>query len=156
LITTTTANRRRLFAEDDAAESLVEMIREVIYETNAIIYAWVIMPDHVHMVLTPPRRLSAGKVVGRIEGRFARRWNLRCGASGPIWQGRSHERVVRSERALEAAVDYVHMNPVKGGIAERICDYRWSSAYASPVAVGRRRGEVEGPVGLTRPPGSRT
>jgi putative transposase len=133
-VTTRTANQRRVFADIEAAAALLRVIREVTYETRSRVYAWVIMPDHVHIVLASPALLSSGKVLGRIKGRFARRWNRACGTSGAVWQGRSHERVVRSERALEATVGYVQMNPVKAGLSERMEDYRWSSAYVAPSA----------------------
>jgi putative transposase len=118
-----------LFADDIAAQALLQVIDEVMYETRTELYGFVIMPDHVHLALRVPPGDSTGRVMGKIKGRFAHRWNHREGSFGPVWQRRFHERVLVTEAALEAAVLYVHMNPVAAGITDRMEDYRWSSAY---------------------------
>jgi putative transposase len=135
LISTVTCGRSPLFREVGAAVMLQCVLGEVMYETKSTVYAYVIMPDHLHLVISPPRRVSTSDVIRTIKGRFARRWNLRNRSLGSVWQPRFHERIVRSERALEAAVDYVHMNPVVASLAQAVDQYPWSSAYAPDASA---------------------
>ena len=88
------------------------------------------MPDHMHLVIELPDGVTSGKIMRFIKARFARRWNHRLRTDGSVWQARFHERVLTSDRALLAAVDYVHSNPVAAGLAESTEDYVLSSARA--------------------------
>ena len=51
--------------------------------------------------------------------------------SGAVWQSSFHDRVIRNERQLEAAIEYIHRNPVTAKLASRKQDYEWCSAHAS-------------------------
>ena len=131
LITTNTLDRSPLFGEDAASRMVLQVISEVRAETRITLYADVIMPDHLHFVLTTPEATPGGEVMRRIKGRFANRWNRHAAGRGAVWQPRYHERALRTERALERAVDYVHWNPVTAGLCARPEDYPWSSAPRS-------------------------
>ena len=131
LITSNTLNRSPLFASEAASRLILQVINEVRVEKKFYLYAHVIMPDHIHLLLTPPSATSMGDVMRRIKGRFANRWNRRAAEHGAVWQPRYHERALRTERALERAVDYVHWNPVSAGLCARPEDYPWSSAPRS-------------------------
>jgi REP element-mobilizing transposase RayT len=130
LITTNVADRSPLLARQEAASALLRSLAEAEQELRFHLYAWVIMPDHVHLVIEVPDSLMSGTVLRFVKARFARRWNHRTGAGGSIWQTRFHERVLTSERALLAAVEYVHANPVAAGLVESAEDYVFSSARA--------------------------
>lgn len=109
---------------------LLRVIQEVREETCLCLHAYVVMPDHIHLVLTPPVGLRVGRIMQLVKVRFANRFNRATGGSGSLWQERYHERALRSEKALRAAVEYVHHNPVVAGLCESAEDYRWSSAGA--------------------------
>jgi REP element-mobilizing transposase RayT len=95
--------------------------------------AYVIMPDHLHLVVSLPAHLTTTRVMKMIKGRFARLYNERAGARGPFWQDRFHEEALQSEEQLWTAIQYVVYNPVKAGVVQRPEDYRWSSAgHPSP------------------------
>ncbi len=85
------------------------------------------MPDHMHLILASDTE-ELGRSMQLIKGRFARAYNQTVGRTGPVWQSRYHERMLRSEQALLSAVEYVHQNPVTARLAVNPEDYSWSSA----------------------------
>jgi len=89
--------------------------------------AWVVMPNHVHMLILPHVALS--QITHWIKGRTAREANLLLGRTGePFWQDESHDHWVRNEREFHRIVAYIEENPVSAGLAARPEDWPWSSA----------------------------
>ncbi len=127
-VTTNTAGRNPIFSNAAATSALVRAIKEVRDETGFRLHAYVLMPDHLHLVITTSDRFPIGRVIGLIKGRFAHRWNRSSDAVGSVWQGRFHERALRSPDAMRSAIEYVHMNAVVAGMVDQPQDYRWSSA----------------------------
>jgi REP element-mobilizing transposase RayT len=96
--------------------------RENLYELSA----WVIMPNHVHILILPisdPRRITHS-----IKGRSAREANLLLGRTGPFWQHESYDHFVRSMKEFDRAVNYIEQNPVSAGFATTAENWRFSSA----------------------------
>jgi len=91
----------------------------------------VVMPDHVHLVLTPlvddSRRavVSLVEIMKAIKGASAHAINHRSGRSGKLWQEESFDRVVRSSESLDAKIAYILDNPVRQGIVTHWNEYRW-------------------------------
>ena len=138
LVTTNVGDRRPLFNSPTAADMLIKVLYEVRLETSFSLLAFVVMPDHVHLVLRPPSSHRLGQVIQFLKGRFSRRYNEMTGRTGPLWQSRYHERILRSERELVAAIEYVHGNPVAAGLAVVASGFPWSSAsgqYPTDLAV---------------------
>jgi putative transposase len=128
LVTSNIDKRQRLFEFRVAVRMLLEVLGEVRRDTGFELHAWVVMPDHVHFViqLRPPAKL--GRVMQLIKGRFAYRHNKLSGSVGNVWQTRYHARVLRHERAFNAAIQYVHNNPVAAGLVSAPEEFAWSSA----------------------------
>src|SRR5438132_1334564 len=110
LLTTNVEGRHPIFRDRLAAEMLMEVISEVQLEEQFTLHSYVVMPDHVHLVITVPIGRSLGRVVQLIKGRFAWRYNRSRGDTGKVWQDRYHEAALRSEREFASAVEYVHGN----------------------------------------------
>jgi putative transposase len=106
----------------------LDVIGEVRRDTNLELYAWVVMPDHVHLILRTAPPLTMGRAMQLMKGRFANRYNGFLGRKGPVWQDRYHARVLTSDKALTAAIEYVHHNPVAAGFVVAPEDFPWSSA----------------------------
>ena len=106
------------------------------------LHAYVVMPSHIHCVFTPQPDWERSWCAQHPEGRLtplsaimhsiksftAREFRMRRGYSGPLWQGESFDRVVRSEAELERTVAYVEFNPVKAGLCGRPEEWAFSSA----------------------------
>lgn len=126
LITTNVENRQPIFDSPDATRLLIRVISEVRHEARLKLLAFVVMPDHLHLVVAG--RQPHGRVMRLIKGRFSHRYNRANGRCGKLWQERYHERALRSETELVSAIRYVHENPVKAGLASQAESFCWSSA----------------------------
>ena len=94
--------------------------------------AWVIMCNHVHMLIDP--RADMSRITKSIKNYSARQANAILGRTGPFWQTESYDRWVRGAEAREKIVRYIEFNPVSAGLVEKPEDYRWSSARAGQEA----------------------
>jgi putative transposase len=91
------------------------------------LYAWVIMSNHVHMIIEPRAPMPA--IMRWLKGRTAVRVNRILGRTGEaFWRDESYDHWVRSPRELLELVGYVEGNPVKAGLVETEEDWPWSSA----------------------------
>ena len=89
--------------------------------------AWVVMPNHVHLILRPHERLP--EVVRWMKTATAARANRLIGRSGqPFWQREYFDRWIRTSKELASVIAYVEANPVNAGLALNPADWPWSSA----------------------------
>lgn len=98
------------------------------------LHAFVIMPNHVHLLLTP--HVTARHWLGPLKGFTAHEANRMLGRSGAFWQNESYDHLVRDGREFERIRAYIEHNPVKAGLAAAPELYVWSSAAPgqSPAA----------------------
>ncbi len=91
--------------------------------------AWVLMPNHVHIVLCPMKPLlDVMRLIKSGTSRAANRVIQRTGT--PFWQAESYDHWIRSSAEEEKIVKYIEMNPVRAGLVEEPGAWRWSSAFA--------------------------
>ena len=90
---------------------------------------WVLMPNHVHLLLRPIEGHSVGQVIGRMKSFTALRANEILGRTGAFWQKDYFDRRVRDDDSLERVGNYIRCNPVKAGLCRSPTEWRWSSAY---------------------------
>ena len=92
------------------------------------LFAWVVMPNHVHVVMKPI--ISLPEAMRWLKAATANRANVLLGRTGTaFWQREYFDRWIRSERQLAAVIDYVEDNPVRSGLAACSEEWPWSSAY---------------------------
>ncbi len=93
------------------------------------LHGLVVMPDHVHLVLTPLADkngpLSLAEIMQGIKSTSAHRINKALGRRGRVWQEESFDRVIRREESVGERVDYILGNPVRAGLASLPWEYRW-------------------------------
>ena len=95
-----------------------------------LLRAWVVMPNHVHLLLTP--NIEPSVVLRRMKGASARQANKLLGLTGqPFWQGESYDHLVRSQEEFERIENYILQNPVRAGLARSEEEYPWSSIFDS-------------------------
>lgn len=92
-----------------------------------VLHAYVVMPNHVHILLDPC--LPLAKISGVIKGVASRDANATLGRTGkPFWQDESFDHWVRNSAEFERIRHYIEWNPVRAGLAVRPQDWKWSSA----------------------------
>jgi putative transposase len=111
--------------------------------------AWCLMPNHVHLVLTPSDPDGLRAALGEAHRRYSRRINEAHGWTGYLWQGRFASYPMDAAH-LMTAVRYVELNPVKAGLCARAEDWRWSSARAHIGGIGDGLTDRDGLAGVHR------
>jgi putative transposase len=123
-------NRRQetFFSEEDYREYL-GLMAEWTKICDVDVWAYCLMPNHVHMILVPQSPDGFYKALGEMHRRYTRMINFRHGWRGHLWQGRFSS-FVMDEKHLLAASRYIEMNPVRAHLVKTPWDYPWSSAKA--------------------------
>ncbi len=123
-VTTVAANRRRLFQVDANAQLMLDVLQHYRTQGKFALHAFVIMPDHVHVLLTPAPDVSLEKAVQFIKGGFS----FRLKSKRDVWE-RSYNEVQMLEREkFQACMKYIEENPVKAGLCAAVGEYLYSSA----------------------------
>ena len=103
-------------------ESALEQVRQ---NYDLCVYGYVVMPEHVHMLVNEPERRTLAQALQSLKQSVARRLALR--ASDPFWQARYYDFNVWSEHKFIEKLRYIHRNPVTRGLVDRPEDWVWSS-----------------------------
>ncbi|MES2995504.1 MAG: transposase [Verrucomicrobiota bacterium] len=109
---------------------------------------WVIMPNHVHMMLETLPGYELAGVIKSWKSFTARRIHDAIGGSGPLWQREYFDRYIRDENHFHASRKYIHENPVKAGLVAQAEDWRWGSASQQRSAgfAGSASNDTKKPV----------
>jgi len=107
----------------------IGLIAEKKLEAGVEIWAYCLMPNHVHIVAVPTAEDSFSRLFRSAHLKYTRYINRRENWQGHLWQERYHS-CVMDEQHLIAAVRYVEMNPVRAGLVEKPRQWQWSSVHA--------------------------
>jgi len=108
---------------------IAKIVEDSLSVANCALHAYVIMPNHVHVLLTPG--ISPSKLMQHIKGKSAREANKILQMSGrSFWQHESYDHMVRTPEEFTKIKSYIENNPVKAGLALTPDAYRWSSAWS--------------------------
>jgi putative transposase len=123
-VTTATASRRRLFQVHRNAELLIDTLQDQRSKDRLALHAFVVMPDHVHLVLTPAPDVSLEKAMQYIKGGFS----FRLKSKFDVWQRSYDNRRILDAGDFAERVHYIQENPVRAHIATEADSYPFSSA----------------------------
>jgi len=123
-ITSITYNRRRIFQVPRNANLFLETLQRYRSEGAYKLHAFVVMPDHVHLLLTTQNQ-TISRVMNLIKGSFSRR----LGARFPIWQRGFADHLVLTRAEFDSRRAYIHQNPVRAHLVMQANQYLYSSAY---------------------------
>jgi putative transposase len=123
-------NRRQqvFFGEADYS-AYRRLLAEGCHAAGVAVWAYCLMPNHVHLILVPSRADGLRAALGEAHRRYTRLVNFREGWRGYLWQGRFAS-FPMDERHLLACARYVELNPVRAGLATAAGDWPWSSGPA--------------------------
>jgi putative transposase len=123
-------NRRApTFFEDGDYLLYRRLLGEAARKAGAQVWAYCLMPNHVHVILTPSDEDGLRRTFADLHRRYTAFINARHGWTGHLWQGRFGS-VAMDDAYLANAVRYVAMNPVRAGLVARPEEWRWSSVSA--------------------------
>lgn len=126
-VTFHTRFRRKILA-GNLANIVAEEISQLRGEKDTIIHSWVIMPDHVHLLVTP-KDGKISKVLNLLKGRTGRYLHKLLPDLDRIWAKRYYDRRLREADEIVEHSEYIIQNPVKAGLCENPEDWQWSSAF---------------------------
>jgi putative transposase len=106
-----------------------DLLAEACRDADVAVWAWVLMPNHVHLVLTPSDEDGLRRALAPVHRRYAGHVHARERRTGHFWQGRFGA-VVMDEAHLCAALAYIVQNPVRARLVEHATDWPWSSVHA--------------------------
>jgi putative transposase len=118
------------FAEDDYLFYL-EWLQEYSAEAGCLVHAYVLMTNHVHLLLTPKQAASVGLLMKRLGQRYVQYVNRMYRRSGTLWEGRFRSCLTQEDPYLLLCQRYIEMNPVRAGMVQSPDEYRWSSFRAN-------------------------
>jgi len=146
-------HRRPLLSTDEIRRIFESALERVRRSYRLCVYGYVIMPEHVHLLLSEPQQGTLADALKSLKQGISRRWigklplKPKAGLSGPpghFWQKRYYDFNIRNYAQFVEKLRYVHRNPVKRGLCDRPEEWPWSSFrhYASG-AEGRVEIESE-------------
>ena len=92
------------------------------------IYGYVVMPEHVHLLVSEPQRRTLADAMHDLKLSFTKRLHREtCMEPGPFWQARGYDRNVRTAKEFTVKLDYIHQNPLKRGLVKAPEEWKWSS-----------------------------
>lgn len=120
-------NRADCFVEDTDRPRYLESLREASTRNRVEVDAYVLLTNHVHLLVSPDTAESCGKILQSLGRRYVRRINDWYKCSGTLWEGRYKTTLVDTDADFFAVSKYIEMNPVRAGIVAAPPDYPWSS-----------------------------
>jgi len=118
--------QKDIFYDDQDRLLFLKTIGEMSERFEIDVFAYVLMGNHYHLLLKT-NRANLSKSMQWLGVTYTRRFNLRHFRSGHLFQGRFKSIIVQNDAYLMRLSCYIHRNPIRAGIVERLADYRWSS-----------------------------
>jgi putative transposase len=119
--------RQQIFFDDGDYRLYQDLMRSYCEAAGLGVWGYCLMPNHVHLLVTPERGTAMAGAMGRINADFARSYNLKKRSCGHVWQSRYFSTPMEGAH-LWLAMAYVERNPVRAGLVQHAEDYAWSSA----------------------------
>ena len=123
-VTTNTAGRLPIFRRDTTARLLIDTLAHYREQRKFLLHEFVIMPDHIHLLLTPSVEVSLERAMQFIKGGFS----FRLKSGGPVWQASFTNHRIRDLEDFEQHREYIRMNPVRARLARIPEAYPYCSA----------------------------
>jgi putative transposase len=126
-------NRSVLFVKDSDYRFFLDILRVECERRGCWVHAYVLMTNHVHLLITPSTASGISAVMQAVGRRYVRCFNDTYERTGTLWDGRYKATVVDTEHYLLACYRYIELNPVRGGLVADPGHYRWSSYRANAL-----------------------
>ncbi|MBM3525311.1 MAG: transposase [Alphaproteobacteria bacterium] len=132
-------DRQACFFTDEDRAFYLEQLAELARACGCAVHAYVLMTNHVHLLLTPSRDDGPSRLMQRLGQRYVKAVNRAYRRTGTLWEGRFRSTLATDESYVLACYRYIEMNPVRAGMVAEPRLYAWSShranAWAAPVAM---------------------
>ncbi|MBQ0718730.1 MAG: transposase [Gammaproteobacteria bacterium] len=120
-------NREPIFAVERDYLFYLECLQEAAEQHGLAIHSYVLMTNHVHLLVTPQTQHSIGKTLQSLGRRYVQHFNRSYRRTGTLWEGRYKATLIDSERYLLTCMRYIELNPVRAKMVDHPNEYPWSS-----------------------------
>ncbi len=120
-------NSQAIFALQADYQTLLNLLLENAQKFKVAIHAYVLMPNHFHLLATPETSDGLQQMMQAVGRRYVRWFNDAQGRTGTLWEGRYKSTVIDTEQYLLTCMAYMDLNPVRAGLVGQAADYAWSS-----------------------------
>ena len=124
-------NRQACFIGDEDYRFYLDWLSEYAGRAGCSIHAYVLMTNHVHLLVSTERSAAPGEMMKALGQRYVQYFNRTYRRSGTLWEGRYRSCPTQAESYLLACQRYIELNPVRAGMVEHPAEYRWSSYRAN-------------------------
>ncbi len=130
LITAANYKHQHILENSERRTQFETLLLQSFLEAGAEVIAWVILTNHYHILLTVEKFVIISDILRYLHGSTSYQWNQEEGLQGKrkVWY-RFADRMIRNEKHLQRAMNYIHYNPVKHGLVDDVYDWRWSSLF---------------------------
>jgi putative transposase len=120
-------NRQACFYSDSDYQVYLEWLEEYSNKYECQIHAYVLMTNHVHLLLTPAKTESVGMMMKQLGQRYVQYINRSYRRTGTLWEGRFKSCIAQDEIYVLGCYRYIELNPVRADMVPHPAEYRWSS-----------------------------
>ena len=124
-------NREPIFFEENDYLEYLKFLKRVAEQSACQIHAYVLMTNHVHILLTPSTEKSISLFFQSLGRLYVTYINKRYQRSGTLWEGRHKGNIIDSQNYFLTCMQYIELNPVRAGMVNHPADYPWSSYKAN-------------------------
>ena len=120
-------NREPIFYADEDYQFYLEKLKKACEKHSCDIHAYVLMTNHVHLLITPHKKDSISKVIQMLGRYYVQYFNYTYQRTGTLWEGRYKATLIDSEHYALGCYRYIELNPVRAEMVNHPADYPWSS-----------------------------
>jgi putative transposase len=129
-----TYRRKQLLAAPPLARGVMDLVKEEAVRTRMTLFAYCLMPDHVHLLICPETGADLVSFVQGFKGKTTRvYWST--GGTGRLWQRGFYDHILREDEDIKRVAGYILANPVRAGLAEDITQYPFSGSLVFDKAT---------------------
>ena len=135
---------RRLLQSERNSQLMIDVLRSLVAERNFELHDFVVMPDHLHLLLTVNDGMTIEKAMQLVKGRFSYRLSREFGHKGEVWQRGFSEVQVLDRTSFDKHREYIAMNPVKAGLVDSPDQYPHCYGFwARSKVASRLKAKIE-------------
>jgi putative transposase len=131
-------NRAVCFHAEEDYQYYLHYLKEFADKFECAIHAYVLMTNHIHLLLTPAKADSAALMMKHLGQRYVQYINRTYRRTGTLWEGRFRSCLTQTEDYVLACYRYIELNPVRAGMVMKPQDYRWSSYHDNGLGKTNR------------------
>ena len=128
-------NKESVFFETEDYLTYLRILKESAESSGCLIHAYVLMTNHVHLLVTPESSAAISLLFQSIGRHYVPYINKTYQRRGSLWEGRHKGNIIESEAYFLSCMRYIEMNPVRAGMVDHPAKYRWSSYAANALGI---------------------